>query len=59
MVIDDTDRSLRLDAKRFPVRLEVNLPEEVIERIQAVADASGRSFSEAAIHILSSYVSNP
>ncbi len=43
----------RLDPKQFPRRLELELSEEVLEAMQKLADATGRSVSEIATDILS------
>ena len=50
---DDTESALRLDPKDFPRSIELELPDEVIEGINAVAQKTGRSFSEVATDILS------
>lgn len=53
MVKDETDSAFRLDPKLFPVRLDIELTEEVIESLQSIASATGRSLSEVATDILS------
>ena len=58
MTLDETADSLRLDPKDFPKTIELELPEEVVEGINAIARRTGRSFSEVAGDILSRAISN-
>lgn len=44
--------SLRLDPENFPKRIELELNEEVILKINEIAKKTGRSFSEVATDIL-------
>lgn len=53
MVKDEADSAFRLDPKLFPVRLDLELTEEVIESLQSIASATGRSLSEVVTDILS------
>lgn len=53
MVPNDTNDPFRLDPNTFPKRIELELPEEVIEAIERIAEATGRSFSEVATDIFS------
>jgi hypothetical protein len=43
----------RLDPRVFPKRIELELTDEVIEKMSAIAGKTGRSFSEVATDILS------
>lgn len=43
----------RLDPKAYPKQVDLELPEEVIDGINAIASRTGRSFSEVATDILS------
>jgi hypothetical protein len=47
------DEAYRLNPNQFPRRLELELPEKVLEKIQKIAKRTGRSFSEVATDILS------
>jgi hypothetical protein len=49
----DEGEAYRLDPRQFPRRLELELSEEVLEAMQKLADATGRSVSEIATDILS------
>ena len=42
----------QLDPARFPQRLDLELDPAVLERLQALADRSGRSISEMAAELL-------
>lgn len=53
MVKVEADSAFRLDPKLFPVRLDLELTEEVIESLQSIASATGRSLSEVVTDILS------
>lgn len=53
MTSEETTNSLRLDPDEFPKRIELELSEEVVEKIARLAKKTGRSFSEAATDILS------
>jgi len=53
MTSEDTTESLRLDPGNFPKRIELELSEEIVEKITRLAEKTGRSFSEAASDILS------
>ena len=53
MSTDDTTTSLRLDPKDFPKRIELELRDDIAEKIKQLAEGSGRSFSEVATDILS------
>lgn len=55
---DETKTSLRLDPKDYPKRIEVELSDQVVEKIKVIADKTGRSFSEVATDILSRAVSD-
>jgi hypothetical protein len=57
MAPDLSKSSPRLDPSEFPRRIEVELRDEVVEKINAIALKTGRSFSEAATDILSKAVS--
>ena len=52
MTSEDRLTSLRLDPKDFPKRIELELSENVVNRINYLAEKSGRSFSEVAMDIL-------
>jgi hypothetical protein len=56
MAPDLSKASPRLDPSEFPRRIEVELSDEVVEKINAIALKTGRSFSEAATDILSKAV---
>ena len=43
----------RLDPRQFPRRIELELSEEILEAMQKLANATGRSISEIATDILS------
>jgi hypothetical protein len=43
---EETDPRFRLDPARFPQRLELDLPEELVERLQRIAEQKDRSLSE-------------
>jgi hypothetical protein len=43
---------LHFDSSRFPQRLDLELDPLVIERLQELADRSGRSISEVAAELL-------
>jgi hypothetical protein len=45
-VPEETDPRFRLDPARFPQRLELDLPEELVERLQRIAALKDRSLSE-------------
>ena len=47
----DVDR-FRLDPSRFPKRIDIFVPERVVEHNQAISARTGRSFSESAAVIL-------
>ena len=53
MSTDDTTTSLRLDPKDFPKRIDLELRDDIEEKIKQIAEGSGRSFSEVATDILS------
>ena len=53
MTSEERLTSLRLDPKDFPKRIELELSENVVIRINYLAEKSGRSFSEVAMDILS------
>ena len=53
MTSEDATDSLRLDPGDFPKRVELELSEEVVEKITRLAEKTGRSFSEVATDILS------
>ena len=59
MVKDERDSDFRLDPKSFPKRLDLELSEEVINYLQSIANASGRSLSEVATDILSKKAGHP
>lgn len=42
----------RLDPSKFPKRIDIFVPERVVDHIQAVSARTGRSFSESAAIIL-------
>jgi predicted DNA-binding protein len=50
---DETTTSLRLDPEDFPKRIELELTDEAVEKIKAISQRTGRSFSEVATDILS------
>lgn len=56
MAPDETTTPLRLDPEEFPRRIELELSEEAIEQINAIAQKTGRSFSEVATDIISKAV---
>ena len=47
----DIDR-FKLDPSKFPKRINVFIPERVVDHIQAISARTGRSFSESAAVIL-------
>lgn len=47
-----SDQEPQLDPSRFPQRLDLELDPVVIERLQELADRSGRSISEVAAELL-------
>jgi hypothetical protein len=49
---------LRLDPKAYPKQVDLELPEEVIDGINAIASRTGKSFSEVATDILSKALGN-
>jgi hypothetical protein len=49
----ETEAKFRLDLKRFPRRIDLELNEEVIQAVERMAAASGRSFSEVVVDLLS------
>ena len=53
MSIKGEGEGFRIDPKQFPRRIELELTEEVLEAMQKLADATGRSVSEIATDILS------
>jgi hypothetical protein len=53
MSTDETATSLYLDPKDFPKRIELELRDDILEKIKQIAEGSGRSFSEVATDILS------
>ena len=53
MAPDPSKTSPRLDPSEFPRRIELELSDEVVEKINAIAQKTGRSFSEVATNILS------
>ena len=53
MSTDDTTTSLRLDSKDFLKRIDLELRDDIAEKIKQIAEGSGRSFSEVATDILS------
>jgi hypothetical protein len=55
---DETKTSLRLDPKDYPKRIELELSDQVLEKIKAISEKTGRSFSEVATDILSRAVSD-
>ena len=59
MVKDEADSAFRLDPKLFPVRLDLELTEEVFESLQSIASATGRSVSEVVTDILSKKAGPP
>ena len=59
MAPDLSKASPRLDPSEFPRRIEVELSDEVVQKINAVAQKTGHSFSEVATDILSKAVSAP
>ena len=59
MAPDPSKTSPRLDPSEFPRRIEVELSDEVVQKINAVAQKTGHSFSEVATDILSKAVSAP
>ena len=42
----------RLDPKDFPRRIDLDVPEEVLEYLQRISDRTGRSISEIAAAIV-------
>jgi hypothetical protein len=42
----ESDPRFRLDPARFPQRLDLELPEELVERLQRIAALKDRSLSE-------------
>ena len=53
MTSEDRLAYLRLAPIDFPKRIELELSENVVNRINYLAEKSGRSFSEVAMDILS------
>jgi predicted DNA-binding protein len=53
MTSEDRLTPLRLDPKDFPKRIELELSDNVANRINYLAEKSGRSFSEVVMDILS------
>lgn len=53
---DQAEDGFRLDPKDYPRQIELELPDAVIEGIAALAQKTGRSFSEVATDILSKAV---
>jgi hypothetical protein len=53
MPIKGEDEAFKLDPRQFPRRIELELSEEVLEAMQKLANATGRSVSEIATDILS------
>ena len=53
MVDESKDVSrFRLDPKNFPKRIDLEVPEEVLEYLQRISDRTGRSISEIAAAIV-------
>lgn len=50
------DESLRLDSENLPKRIELELNEDVMEKINEIAKKTGRSSSEVAADILAKIV---
>lgn len=59
MTQNQTDNVFRLDPKKFPKRIELEIPEEAVEKIQRIAASTGQSFSEVATRLLSRQVDLP
>lgn len=55
---NDGEDVLRLDPRDYPRSIELELPDEVVEGINAIARKTGRSFSEVATDILSRALSD-
>ena len=53
-MIDDSKNisRFRLDPKDFPRRIDLDVPEEVLEYLQRISDRTGRSISEIAAAIV-------
>ncbi|MGA1713476.1 MAG: Arc family DNA-binding protein [bacterium] len=49
----------RLDPDKFPKQLELDLPPEVLDRLQEVATRSGRSVNELILEVLDQYLQDP
>ena len=53
MVDESKDVSrFRLDPKNFPLRIDVEVPEDVLAYLQRISDRTGRSISEIATAIV-------
>ena len=52
-MIDESNNvsRFRLDSKDFPRRIDLEVPEEVLEYLQRISDRTGRSVSEIAAAI--------
>lgn len=57
MAPDLSKASPRLDPSEFPRRIEVELSDEVVQKINPVTQKTSRSFSEVATDVLSKAVS--
>ena len=53
-MIDESNNvgRLQLDPKDFPRRIDLEVPEEVLEYLQRISDRTGRSVSEIAAAIV-------
>ena len=53
-MIDESNNvsRFRLDSKDFPRRIDLEVPEEVLEYLQRISDRTGRSISEIAAAIV-------
>lgn len=52
----EQDPRFHLDPDRFPQRLELELPEELVDELQRVADEMGCSMPELVHNLLCNYV---
>ena len=53
MANDNKAPTYRLDPRIFPKRIELELTDKTADKINAIAEKTGRSFSEVATDILS------
>ena len=56
MTTPGDDDSFRLNPEKLPKQLDIDLDQEILERLQKVAARSGRSVDELILEILDQYL---